>query len=85
MDALVRDIHRDGATRGVTQSVAARSLGDCSTPAHWRAEANRVGIAAALAPLVHDPTLETDRALDRLCTVFDAYQRTYVCKHRLDQ
>jgi hypothetical protein len=86
MTQLLDDIKRPAAaTSGLAHGTVRRSLGACSTPSQWRTQAGRLGIAAALAPLLHDPGLETDRALDRLCSVFDAYQSTYVCKHRLDQ
>jgi hypothetical protein len=86
MTLLLRNIKRPAAaTRGLTRATVRRSLGACSGPAQWRTQADRVGIAAALGPLLDDKALETDRALDRLCTVFDAYQGTTVCKHHLDQ
>jgi hypothetical protein len=84
MKQLLLNIKRpSAATRGLTRSTVVRSLGACSSPAQWRVQANHFHIAAALAPLLDAKNLETDRTLDRLCTVFDAYNSTNVCKHHL--
>jgi hypothetical protein len=54
----------------------------CRDADSWRVRGEKVGIGAVLGPLLGDPSLDTDRALDVLCQHFDAYDRTATCKGR---
>ncbi|HXY94858.1 MAG TPA: hypothetical protein VEP49_20515 [Acidimicrobiia bacterium] len=61
------------------------SLADCSSPDAWRKQADDAELTTQLARILHDPGLETDRALDTLCTNFDAYTTTSSCKNHLTE
>jgi len=68
------------AKPGIDAKIARASFRACSSPDAWRVRAEHAGLATALGALMNDPTMETDRALDMMCTHFDAYDTTRVCK-----
>jgi hypothetical protein len=85
VDALVADVKKPNlAKEGLDGTTVRRSLVDCATPDAWRLRAERDGIGPVLGPYLEYPGLETDRALDLLCSNFDAGNGTNVCQHRHD-
>jgi hypothetical protein len=70
----------DPAKPGIDAKIARASFRACTSPDAWRVRAERVGLATALGGLLNDPGMETDRALDTLCTHLDPYDRTRVCQ-----
>jgi hypothetical protein len=59
------------------------SLKLCPSPDAWRVHAYKSTVVTSLGRVLHDSSLNVDRALDVLCTNFDAYDTTRSCKNRL--
>ena len=72
----------DPANPKIDAGIARASFRVCTSPDAWRVQATRSDLAPALGRLVHDPTLDPDRALDALCTHLDPYDTTRLCRAR---
>jgi hypothetical protein len=86
VDKLVTHIeHLDPADPQVDPRIVRASFSGCPDPQAWRTRAEHDQIGPKLGAYLKDPTLATDRTLDVLCTHFDAYETTSICKNHLTQ